>query len=311
LNQAILEVDNLTVYYGNFKAVDNLSFIINEGQVCGFVGPNGAGKTTTMRVAATLLLPTYGTVRVKGIDVMKNPQEIKPIIGFMPDFFGVYDNLKVWEYLDFFGSVYGLDRTTIKSRMEEVLELTDLTVKYDSYVEELSRGMKQRLCLAKTLMHDPELLILDEPASGLDPKARLEIQTLLKKLSKLGKTIFISSHIMSELENICTHLVIIECGKLVKAGPIYEIGQEEAERRYLLIRCLNPEKVELALKDLTTVYDIQKTEELFRVEIPNQDEVAAQVIEALVEKGARPIAIDQEKSSLIERFIQVTKGKVQ
>jgi len=311
LNAPIIEIDNLSVYYGNFKAVDSLSLAIEQGQVCGFIGPNGAGKTTTMRVIATLLLPTYGAVRVKGIDVMERPREIKPLIGFMPDFFGVYDNLKVWEYLDFFGSVYGLDRATVKSRTDEVLELTDLTVKHDNYVEELSRGMKQRLCLAKTLMHDPELLVIDEPASGLDPKARLEIQKLIKKLSEMGKTVFISSHIMSELEDMCSHVVIIELGKLIKAGKIDAIDEEAPEKRVLLIKCLHPELVEAALKNLTDVQGIERSEELFRVAITNSDDAAAAVIDALVRGGARPVAVDTEKHTLIERFMRVTTGKVQ
>ncbi len=312
MSAAILEIDNLTFYYGNFKAVDSLSLTVDRGQVCGFIGPNGAGKTTTMRVISTLQLPAYGSVRVKGIDVMQGPHHVKPIIGFMPDFFGVYDNLKVWEYLDFFGTVYGIDHKTVRERTGEVLDLTDLAVKRDSYVEDLSRGMKQRLCLAKTLMHDPELLILDEPASGLDPKARLEIQNLIRNLSCLGKTVFISSHIIGELEDVCTHVAILELGKLIKAGPIESIYLDEPSApRLLNIRVINPDRIDSALEGHPDVIRIEKANDIFKVSVTNTDQAAAAVVEALVRAGAAPISVEAEKHTLMERFMKVTTGKVQ
>ncbi len=310
MSAPVVEIDRLSLYYGNFRAVDDFSLTIGQGEVCGFIGPNGAGKTSTMRVMASLMLPTYGAVRIMGLDVAARPREVKRRIGFMPDFFGVYDNLKVWEYLDFFGSVYGVAAGEVKRRIGEVLELTALSGKRDNYVEELSRGMKQRLCLAKTLMHDPELLILDEPASGLDPKARIEIRDLLRQLAARGKTIFVSSHIISELEDMCTHVAIIELGRLIKAGPVGAIGGESAAR-VLRARLLFPEAGEAALAGREEVLAMERQGAVLRITIPDQDQAAARVVEALVTGGAGPVAVETEKPTLSESFMKVTSGRVQ
>jgi len=312
LSDGVLEIDGLTVDYDKLRAVDHLSFSVEKGQVCGFIGPNGAGKSTTMQVIATLLLPTEGAVRVKGIDVTENPRKVKKTIGYMPDFFGVYDNLKVFEYLEFFGSVHGLDRNVLRRRTGEVLEEVELSVKRDSYVEHLSRGMKQRLCLAKTLIHDPDLLILDEPASGLDPRARIKIKEIITGLSEKGKTVLVSSHIIGELEDMCSHFAIIELGKLLKVGTLEGLEEgKESDERVLRIRVLYPQQAQTALESHSGVKAVESSDDLFRVVVVDEDEIAASVIKALVEAGARPVSIEVERQKLADRFMRVTTGRVQ
>ena len=235
----MIEVINFTKRYGDFVAVDNLSFAIGKGEIFGFIGPNGAGKSTTIRFLATLLRPTAGEGRVAGFSVTTEPMAVRRVIGFMPDDFGVYDGMKVWEFLDFFAVAYEIPRSYRKKIIGEVLDLLDLTHKRDDYVNGLSKGMKQRLCLAKTLVHDPPVLILDEPASGLDPRARLEMKALLNELKQMGKTILISSHILSELADFCTSIGIIERGKMLAAGNIQEIQARIRSHRVLKVRVLD------------------------------------------------------------------------
>src|SRR3954464_4707572 len=235
----MIEVINFTKRYGDFLAVDDLSFSLGKGEVFGFIGPNGAGKSTTIRFLATLLRPTSGEGRIAGHSVTADPMAVRRVIGFMPDDFGVYDGMKVWEFLDFFAVAYEIPRTARKKIIGEVLELLDLAHKRDDYVNGLSKGMKQRLCLAKTLVHDPPVLILDEPASGLDPRARLEMKALLNELRGMGKTILISSHILSELADFCTSIGIIERGKLLAAGSIQEIQNQLRSHRVLKVRVLD------------------------------------------------------------------------
>ena len=219
----MIEVIHFTKRYGDFVAVDDLNLHIGRGEVFGFIGPNGAGKSTTIRFLATLLRPTSGEGRIAGHSVVTDPMAVRRVIGFMPDDFGVYDGMKVWEFLDFFAVAYEIPRVQRKLIIGQVLELLDLTHKRDDYVNGLSKGMKQRLCLAKTLVHDPPVLILDEPASGLDPRARLEMKALLNELRGMGKTILVSSHILSELADFCTSIGIIERGKLLASGSIQDI----------------------------------------------------------------------------------------
>ncbi len=220
-------------------AVDDLSLSIGKGEVFGFIGPNGAGKSTTIRFLATLLRPTSGEGRIGGHSVVDDPMAVRKLIGFMPDDFGVYDGMKVWEFLDFFAVAYEIPRAYRKKIIGQVLELLDLTHKRDDYVNGLSKGMKQRLCLAKTLVHDPPVLILDEPASGLDPRARLEMKALLTELRGMGKTILVSSHILSELADFCTSIGIIERGKLLAAGSIQDITRQLQSHRVLKVRVLD------------------------------------------------------------------------
>jgi ABC-2 type transport system ATP-binding protein len=236
--RAIVETRNLTRRYGDTLALDNLTLQIPDGAIFGFIGPNGAGKTTTMRILTTLLLPTSGEAWVGGESVMKRPARVRNLVGFMPDFFGVYDNMKSWEYLDFFGRAYGVAPERRASAIGELLDLVDLGHKRDDFVMNLSRGMKQRLSLARTMMHDPKLLILDEPASGLDPRARIELRELLKELRALGKTIMISSHILTELAEMCTHIAIIERGRLLASGDVETIMRSLQPHRTLELRVL-------------------------------------------------------------------------
>src|SRR5713226_8429212 len=232
----MLEVQHLRKEYRNLTAVKALSFRLQQGDICGFIVPSGAGDTTTIKILATLLRPTAGRATIDGIDVVRDPEAVRGIIGYMPDFFGVYDDIKVWEYLDFFAAAYKIPRAKRPQIIDDVLELTDLTVKKDAYVEELSRGMKQRLCLAKTLVHDPKVLLLDEPASGLDPRARIEIKELLKELKSMGKTIIISSHILPELADFCNKIGIIEQGEMIVSGDVSEIMRQVSGHHTLEVR---------------------------------------------------------------------------
>ncbi len=232
----MLVLDGLTRYYGSFLALDHLSLTIHDGELHGFVGPNGAGKTTTMRILATLLKPTEGTAALDGVDVAGHPREIRRLMGYMPDFFGVYDRLKAWEYLDFYARCYGFGQKERRRMTDSLLELVNLTDKRDSYVDVLSRGMKQRLCLARALIHDPRLLILDEPASGMDPRARAEMKGILRTLKDMGKTVLISSHILPELSEMCDSLTIIDHGRLVFSGSVEELGRHMSGNAPIRVR---------------------------------------------------------------------------
>ena len=219
----MIELTGFGKDYGDFTAVQSLDLQIAKGEMFGFIGPNGAGKSTSIRFLATLLRATRGEGTINGFSVSKDPMNVRRSVGYMPDTFGVYDGMKVWEFLDFFAVAYKIGKTQRKRVIRDVLELLDLTYKRDDFVNGLSRGMKQRLCLAKTLVHDPPVLILDEPASGLDPRARVEVKALLKELRRMGKTILISSHILTELADCCTSIGIIERGQLLMHGPIDEV----------------------------------------------------------------------------------------
>ena len=221
----MLVTNELTRVYGSFTALDHLNMTIGDGELHGFVGPNGAGKTTTMRILATLLRPTSGTATLDGVDVVNNPKQMHRLMGYMPDFFGVYDRLKAWEYLDFYARCYGFGHKERMHMIDNLLELVNLGEKRESYVDVLSRGMKQRLCLARALIHDPKLLILDEPASGMDPRARAEMKNILRTLKELGKTVLISSHILPELAEMCDALTIIDHGKLVFSGSVEALNE--------------------------------------------------------------------------------------
>src|SRR6266849_2247593 len=224
----VIQIRHLRKEYKDLVAVKDLNLELEQGDIFGFIGPNGAGKTTTIKMLATLLIPTAGSAFVNGIDVVRHPEQIRSIVGYMPDFFGVYDDIKVWEYLDFFAAAYRIPRDKRPHIIDDVLVLTDLTVKKYAYVESLSRGMKQRLCLAKTLVHDPKVMLLDEPASGLDPRARIEIRELLKELKAMGKTIIVSSHILPELADFCNKIGIIEKGEMIISGDVNEIVRQMA-----------------------------------------------------------------------------------
>lgn len=219
----MIEVRHLRKEYDNTVALENLDLTIPDGEVYGLIGPNGAGKTTLIRILATLMEPTYGEVRVNGIDVLEEPLRIHPLVGYMSDVFSLYDNMLVWEYLDHFARCYGIDRKRRPGFVEEVLDLVSLRVRRDAEIKTLSRGMRQRLCFAKTLLHEPQVLLLDEPASGLDPAGRLEFRELLKQLHAMGRTIIISSHILTEMADFCTSVGILEQGRLLASGRVNDI----------------------------------------------------------------------------------------
>jgi ABC-2 type transport system ATP-binding protein len=308
----MIEVIHFTKRYGDFVAVDDLSFTIGQGEVFGFIGPNGAGKSTTIRFLATLLRPTSGQGRVAGHSVVDDPMAVRRVIGFMPDDFGVYDGMKVWEFLDFFAVAYEIPQSFRRKIIGEVLELLDLSHKRDDYVNGLSKGMKQRLCLAKTLVHDPPVLILDEPASGLDPRARLEMKALLNELRGMGKTILISSHILSELADFCTSIGIIERGKLLAAGSIQEIQRQLRSHRVLRVRVLDDDTDRAAaiLRDDHGVRAVESYDHTVTAEFEGQDEDMARILGRLIGSGVAVHSFAEEELSLEEVFMMITKGIV-
>jgi ABC-2 type transport system ATP-binding protein len=308
----MIEVINFTKRYGDFVAVDDLSFTIGKGEIFGFIGPNGAGKSTTIRFLATLLRPTSGEGRVAGFSVVADAMSVRRVIGFMPDDFGVYDGMKVWEFLDFFAVAYEIPYTYRKKIIGEVLELLDLSHKRDDYVNGLSKGMKQRLCLAKTLVHDPPVLILDEPASGLDPRARLEMKALLNELRGMGKTILISSHILSELADFCTSIGIIERGKLLAAGSIQEIQNQLRSHRVLKVRVLD-DKTELAeslMRQDSSVRLVEAFDHTLTAEFEGQDQDMARLLGNLIAAGVTVQSFAEEPLTLEDVFMMITKGIV-
>ncbi len=307
----MVRIENLVKQYGKLTAVDNLNLEIEAGDIMGFIGPNGAGKTTTIRMVATLLKPTFGTAYVDGVNVVENPEAVRPLIGYMPDFFGLYDDIKVWEYLDFFASAYKMPKNRRAGAIDDVLELTDLTIKKEAFVSELSRGMQQRLCLAKTLLHDPKLLLLDEPASGLDPRARIEIKELLKELRNMGKTILISSHILPELADFCNKIAIIEQGKLVVSGDVDAIIEQCRGGTVLHIGVLENQDgaVEL-LKGMPIISDAKPEDGTIVATYCGEPGEHYAVLEALSKGGFKVTSFSEAEVDLEDVFMRVTKGAV-
>jgi ABC-2 type transport system ATP-binding protein len=306
----MIELRGLTKRFGNLVAVNDLSFRIERGDAFGFVGPNGAGKTTTIKMLATLLSPDGGGANVNGHDVVKDPEAVRACVGYMPDFFGVYDDMKVWEYLDFFAAAYRVPAPKRPDLIRDVLELTDLSERSEEYVDALSRGMKQRLCLAKTLVHDPEVLLLDEPASGLDPRARIEIRELLQELVKMDKTILISSHILPELSELCNKIGIIEGGKLVLAGDVKEISAQLAGGLRLIIRLGN--RIEEAcgfLADYPSIASAQLGEDGAVECVYNGAEGDQHsILTALVQAGFQVQSFSEEATNLETLYMRLTRG---
>ncbi|MCM8899738.1 ABC transporter ATP-binding protein [Caldicoprobacter algeriensis] len=306
----MLVVRDLVKKYGDFLAVDHLNMEVERGQIFGFIGPNGAGKTTTMKIIATLLAPTSGRVVVDGIDVFKDPIKAREKIGYMPDFFGVYDNLKVKEYLDFYGSAYGIEYRERRKIAEDLLELVDLSDKKDAYVDTLSRGMKQRLCLARCLIHNPELLILDEPASGMDPRARAEIKAILKELKRMGKTILISSHILPEVAEICDSVGIIDRGKLVVQGSVEQIIQRMTGRTVVRIRVLRDmDRAISLLKEQPMVTSVIQEDQELEVACKGSDEDLWQLLRALVSSDVPVVSFRKMEGNLEQIFMEVTSDE--
>jgi ABC-2 type transport system ATP-binding protein len=307
----MVELHGLRKEFGRLVAVNDLSFRLEPGDAFGFIGPNGAGKTTTIRMLATLLQPTAGTATVDGHDIVKDPMAVRAVTGYMPDFFGVYDDVKVWEYLDFFAAAHKVPRAQRPQIVDDVLELTDLVSKRDNFVEELSRGMKQRLCLAKTLVHDPKVLLLDEPASGLDPRARIEIKELIKELRNMGKTILVSSHILPELAGFCNKIAIIEQGRLVVSGPVEEITRQVAGGTALeLVLQERGEEAAALLRALPDVKSVEAQGNSIVVQFSTDEVDPHTVLQGLMEKGFRIRSFRECQPDLEDVFMKVTRGIV-
>jgi len=307
----MIETKNLTKNYGTLTALNDLNLTIRKGDIFGFIGPNGAGKTTTMRILVTLLEPTRGTAFINGLNVTKDGKKVRRMVGYMPDFMGVYDDLKVFEYLEFFAAAFGIERKKRKSIVEGVLELTDLQSKQAATVDSLSRGMQQRLGLARVLIHDPQVLILDEPASGLDPRARIEIRELLRELKRMGKTIMISSHILSELEEICDHIGIIEHGQLVFSGTMEDIRPRLGIHSKVRVKVAdNQENAVELLSALPQINHVQTLGDYILVTFNEGSEGDGIIARTLVNAKLNVIAIQPEKLKLDDAFLQLTKGIV-
>ncbi|MEM7478465.1 MAG: ABC transporter ATP-binding protein [Planctomycetota bacterium] len=297
--------------YGDFTAVQSLTLKIEAGEMFGFIGPNGAGKSTTIRYLATLLKASRGDAVVNGNSVNKDPMAVRRSIGYMPDDFGVYDGMKVWEFLDFFAVAYKIGRTQRKQVIIDVLELLDLGHKRDDFVNGLSRGMKQRLCLAKTLVHDPPVLILDEPTSGLDPRARIEVKALLKELKRMGKTILISSHILSELADCCSSIGIIERGQLLMSGPIENVYRQIRRNRVVDIRFNDKAEAGVSiLRSCPELRDIDIDGDRVVAELEADDEQLAEIMNRLISEGIPMRSFNDQEPTLEDVFMMVTKGLV-
>jgi ABC-2 type transport system ATP-binding protein len=314
--ELIIETRDLVKRYGKLTAVNHLSLQVPRGAIYGFVGPNGAGKTSTMRILTTLMLPSSGQAYVCGHEVTKDPRAVRRAIGYMPDFFGVYDDMKVWEYLDFFAACYDIPEKDRPGLINDLLELVDLAHRRDDMVDKLSRGMKQRLCLARTLAHDPQVLILDEPASGLDPRARVEIRELLVELAKMGKTIFFSSHILADVAEICTHIGIVEAGQIVAQGRMSDMQRQLMPHREVVISLLD--RVDEAKQALGSVSGIEQIVDLpddqnrkrIRVDFTGEDNAMTEMLQALASRGIPVINFTEQEHDLETVFMRVTKGIV-
>jgi ABC-2 type transport system ATP-binding protein len=307
---SFVTIDDLWVRYGSFVAVRGVSFAIPKGELFGFIGPNGAGKSSTIKVLATLVKPWKGRVAIGGVDVAADPARIRRTIGYVPDFFGVYEDLTVREYLHFFAAAYRIPGAKRTALVKDVLALTDLSDKHDAPVDGLSRGMKQRLSISRVLLHDPELLLLDEPASGLDPRARIEMRELLKELQRLGKTIIISSHILHELAQLCTRIGIIEQGRMMAEGPLDEIF-----RRLRLLRVVHVQLVDAgdalvaAIARLPGVAGVEPQADRLAIQL-REGEVAVEDLHAgIVALGARVRMFQPEALDMETAFMKLTDGK--
>jgi ABC-2 type transport system ATP-binding protein len=306
---SFVEIKNLWVEYGTVQAVRGISFQIPKGEVFGFIGPNGAGKSTTIKVLATLLTPARGIARIDGIEVRENPLAIRKRIGYMPDFFGVYEDLTAEEYLHFFAAAYGIPRPRRAKIIDDVLALTDLTGKTDEPVDALSRGMKQRLALARTLLHDPDLLLLDEPASGLDPRARIEVRELLKELRNMGKTILISSHILHELAHLCTRIGIIEAGRMVTEGSLQEIYDRLGLLRLIHVQIVNvTEALVTSIRTIDGVEDVEHYADRLGIRLRETEMSVEDLLSQLHTLGARVRMFQPEAMDMETAFMKLTQG---
>ncbi len=311
-NVPAVETQGLTRHYGDMVALSDLNLTVNQGDLFGFIGSNGAGKTTTLRILATFLAPSAGTAKVLGRDVVRSADEVRHVIGYMPDFFGVYKDMEVTEYLDFFGACYKIPSAQREKTVADVLELVGLSEKKGALIGALSRGMQQRLGLARVLIHDPNLLLLDEPASGLDPRARIEMMAILEELQRMGKTIIISSHILSELQNLCNRVCIIEKGKLIYSGPVQGVRDQVTGGSAWWVRVsTDPDEAIGILKARSEIAEVENEEGDLRVTLASADGDPSVIAESLVNGGARLTMLREDEIGLEEVFMQVTRGETQ
>lgn len=305
----MIKTYDLTKVYGEIRALDGLTLELQEGDLYGYIGPNGSGKTTTMRILATLLQPSWGEAYVCGYSIYTHPKEIRRLVGFMPDYFGLYDDMKVIEYLEFFAACYRIKGPTRRKLCEQMLELVDLAYKRDALVTSLSRGMTQRLGLARTLLHDPQVLILDEPASGLDPRARIEIRNLLKQLRSMGKTIMVSSHILPELADICNKVGIIERGKLLVSAEVAEVMRQVRQQPVLKIRVTtSQEHAARLLEDHPSVERVDIRDGHIYATLHKGVNDYSDLPSLLVGAGHRLVLFQEEEINLETAFMALTKG---
>ena len=305
----MIETNDLTKMYGELYALNRLNLKLQQGDVYGFIGPNGAGKTTTMRILATLLNPSWGEASVCGYSIYTGSKEIRRVIGYMPDFFGVYDDMKVIEYLEFFASAYRIKGPARRKICEEVLELVDLTYKRDALVTSLSRGMTQRLGLARTLLHDPQVLLLDEPASGLDPRARIEMRALLKELRSMGKTILVSSHILPELADICNKIGIIEQGQLLVNGAVTDVMKQV--RSDIVLNIAVSDRMTDAANTLENQPEVESVQDKNGVLVVKLNEGVHQygfLASRLINQGFELTLFKEDEINLETAFMHLTKG---
>jgi ABC-2 type transport system ATP-binding protein len=311
-----IETRHLSRRFGKVDAVHDLNLSIPQGSLFGLIGPNGAGKTTTLRMLAGLLEPTSGDILIAGETIRQDGKDLQRRIGYMPDFYGVYEDLVVWEYLDFFARCYNLPANRRKQVVDELLELVDLAEKRDAFVQTLSRGMRQRLCLAHALVHDPEVLLLDEPASGLDPRARVEMRELLRELGAMGKTIILSSHILAELAELCDSIAIIEKGRLVTSGLLSDIRSRMQGAKRIRMHVLSSREDALqTLNDYPGVsqaftLDANGSDNLVVFDFAGGDEDSANLLQHLIAQQVRLFGYEEMQSGLEELFLRLTKGEV-
>ncbi|MEM9589226.1 MAG: ABC transporter ATP-binding protein [Planctomycetota bacterium] len=313
-DEPVVQTKELTKRYGTFTALDSLSIEVNRGEILGFIGPNGAGKTTTIKILVGLAKPTSGSATIAGTDCTKQSKQIKRLVGYMPDKFGVYDNMRVREYLDFFAAVYGIGPKQRRTRIDEVLETTQSAYMQDKYVDSLSHGMQQRVGIARILLHDPEVLILDEPANGLDPQARIEMRTILLNLAALGKTLIVTSHILPELSRICNTVAIITGGKLRAFGPLDEVMKELCPRQTFEVQLADTDQTDRVVRliqdhpaDDETVTG-SEAEAVIRIETQRNEQELAGLLKLLISHDVFVTQFREVPSDLEDAFISVTKS---
>ncbi|MFO0904101.1 MAG: ABC transporter ATP-binding protein [Pirellulales bacterium] len=312
----VLETRELTKRFGEFTALDSLSITLERGQILGFIGPNGAGKTTAIKILVGLMRPTSGVARIAGADCVADARKIKRLVGYMPDTFGSYDNMRVREYLDFFGAAFGITRSVRTKRIDEVLETTGSTYMQDRFVESLSHGMKQRIGVARTLLHDPEMLILDEPANGLDPQARIEMRELLLKLSAMGKTLIVTSHILPELSRICNMVAMITKGKLRAFGTLDQIMRDIRQRRTFEIQLVDAGQLDAAARLCSEAFDdaekasitTHPAEAMVRFQTSRSDRDLAGLLARLVDQRVPVAQFRDVPTDLEDAFLSVTRS---